>query len=62
MIPEVDRRRHAAKQRHGARAAGGAAQKKSRRDAENLGDFFRPERLRISRRNRDAESLSLKIL
>ena len=58
----VDRRRHAAKQRHRASAAGGAAEKKSRRDAENLGDFFRPEGLRIGRGDRDAEALSLKIL
>ena len=57
----VDRRGHAAEQRHRAGAAGGAALEKSRRDAENLGDFFGPERLRIGGRNRDAETLALKI-
>ena len=57
----IDRSSHAAEQRHRASAAGGAAEKKSRRDAENLGDFFGPERLRIGGGDRDAEALSLKI-
>ena len=58
----IDRRAHAADERHGTGAAGGAAEQEARRDAENLADFFGPERLRIGGRNRHAEPLSLKIL
>ena len=41
---------------------GGAAKKKSRRDAKDLRDFLRPEGLRVRRGNRHSESLTLEIL
>src|SRR5512145_2268024 len=58
----IDSRGHGAQKRYGTRAARSAAEEKAGSDAKDLGNFFRPERLRIGGGNRRSQSLALKVL